>query len=561
MHCFCILTLVLASAGARAGVGEPVPVVPPSIKAASRVISPEGLLKSIQVLASDEFEGRAPGTPGEEKTVGWLAEQFRSLGLKPGNPDGSWTQDVPMVGITAQEPTIRFKHGADIADLRFADQGVIWSKRQVPEVSLPDSEVIYVGCGVVAPEYKWDDFKGVDVKGKTILVLINDPQVPSPRDPDELDPTKFKGRAMTYYGRWTYKFEEAARKGAAGVILIHEQAMAGYPWSVVVDSNSRENFDLQSPDKNMGRAAVEGWINVEQARKIFAMAGFDYESLKKTAANKEFKPVSLGLKADFSLKNQLRSVTSKNVVGMLEGSHRKLKRSVVVYSAHWDHLGTETKSSGTKAIYRGALDNASGVAGLIELAKAFRVSPHPPKRSILFLAPTAEEKGLLGARYYAQHPLYPIQETVADLNMDGLNPWGRTVEVEVIGAGNSTLEEQLRLAAATQKRRLAPESHAERGTFYRSDHFEFAKVGVPVLYFKAGTNYVGKPTEFGVEKIEDYVSHDYHKPSDSVRADWDLSGAVEDLCLLFQIGWNVSETENAPTWYPDSEFRRDKLKR
>jgi Zn-dependent M28 family amino/carboxypeptidase len=550
-----ILGFAVPLTASGADTSAPAAELPPhAIRTALDAISAEQLLRSIKVLASDEFEGRAPATAGEEKTVNWLAGEFRSLGLQPGNPNGSWFQDVPMAGIAAEEPSIRFQAGENRIAPAFPADCVIWSKHQVPEVKVDDSELVFVGYGVVAPEYKWDDFKDVDVRGKTLLVLINDPQVPDPTSPGELDLSMFKGRAMTYYGRWTYKFEMAARKGAAGAIIVHDTPMAGYPWSVVVDSNSRENFDLQTPDKNLGRSAIEGWVTHEMAGKICAAGGFDLQALSKLALSKDFKPVSLGLKASFSLKNKIRLVNSRNVVGRLQGSSGKLRDQTVIYTAHWDHLGRDPNLSGDP-VYHGALDNASGVAGLIELARAYRKLSSPPKRSILFLSVTAEEKGLLGSRYYVQHALFPLAKTVADLNMDGLNAWGRTADVQIIGAGNSTIEDLLVRAAAGQGRILEPETKPERGFFYRSDHFEFVKAGVPVLYFRSGTNYIGKPIDFGTKKIEEYVSHDYHKPSDNVRAEWDLSGAVEDLRLQFQVGWTVAQGSRVPALKPESEFR------
>jgi len=527
---------------------------PRAIRQALDVINADELLRNIRVLASDPFEGRAPASAGEDKTIAWLTTQFQKLGLQPGNPNGSWVQEVPLAGITTENRKVEFAAANDRLEPKLPEGCVIWAKRLVPEVSVKDSEVLFAGYGVVAPEYKWDDFKGVDVRGKTILVLINDPQLPDPSDEHRLDPAMFKGRAMTYYGRWTYKFEEAARKGAAAVLIVHEQALAGYPWGVVVDSNFRENFDLQAPDKNLGRSAIEGWVTRDWAMKLCAAAGFDFDTLKQHALDKEFKPEPLGLKASFSLNNKIRLVTSRNFVARLEGSSKKLRDEQVIYSAHWDHLGRDASLAGDP-VYHGALDNASGVAGLIELARAFRKLPGPPKRSILFLSVTAEEKGLLGSRYYAEHPLYPLANTVADLNMDGLNPWGRTADLQVIGTGNSSLEDLLAQAAATQGRIVEPEDTPERGHFFRSDHFEFVKVGVPALYFKAGTNYLGKPVDYGVKKVEEFVRHDYHKPSDNVQADWDLSGAVDDLRLLFQVGWSVAQANSRPAWKPESEFR------
>ncbi len=554
MRTICYVILLLALSVALA-VGQPLQPEPPprAIRNALNAMSADELLRNIKILASDDFEGRAPASPGEEKTMAWLTQQCQALGLKPGNPNGSWVQEVPLAGVTAENRTAAFQTSSDRMEPKITEECVIWSKRLVPEVAVTNSEVLFAGYGVVAPEYGWDDFKGIDVRGKTILVLINDPQVPDSSDEHRLDSSMFKGRAMTYYGRWTYKFEEAARKGAAAVLIVHEQELAGYPWAVVADSNGRENFDLQAPDKHLGRSAIEGWVTRGWAGKLCALAGFDFDTLKQRALSKEFTPIPLGIKASFSLKNRIRQVVSRNFVARLEGSSRKLRDEQVIYTAHWDHLGRDPGLSGD-TVYHGAVDNASGVAGLLELARAFRKLSSPPKRSILFLSVTAEEKGLLGSLYYAEHPLYPLSKTVADFNMDGLNVWGRTADIQLIGAGNSTLEDLLARAAAAQGRSTEPEDKPERGFFFRSDHFEFVKVGIPVLYFKSGTNYLGKPADYGVKKTEEYVSQSYHKPSDNVRPDWDLSGALEDLRLLFQVGWSVAEANTRPAWKPESEF-------
>ena len=527
--------------------------VPRQIQAGLASISSDGVLQHIRVLASDEFEGRAPGTTGEEKSISYLTDRFKALGLKPGNPDGSYIQDVPMVGITAQAKG-SFGVGENQKELVFPSNCVIWSKHTVAEIGVTNSEVIFVGYGVVAPEYKWDDYKDADVRGKTILMLINDPQLPDPDDPTKLDERYFKGKAMTYYGRWTYKYEIAAEKGAAAAIIIHETGPAGYPWAVVEGSNSRENFDLESPDGNAGRVAVEGWITLEQARAWLASTRFDYEALKRAAAKRDFHPVALGSTASFAVHNTIRRVQSRNVIARLEGSDSRLRNQYVIYTAHWDHLGRDPKREGDQ-IYNGALDNASGCAGLLELAKAFTQLKPAPKRSILFLSVTAEEKGLLGSRYYASHPLYPLERTLANLNMDGLNPWGRTHDIEVIGIGNTTLEDWLAGFVAEQGRVVQADSEPEKGRFYRSDHFEFAKVGVPAIYAKGGIDYLGKGKEFGMKKSEEYTTKDYHKVSDEVKPGWDFSGAVEDLRLLMEVGWKAAEDARWPEWKPGTEFK------
>ncbi len=549
---------VLAVAGLLVAVALSAAEPPRALRPALASLTGENLLPHIRVLASDAFEGRAPGTAGEEKTVGYLIEQFRAAGVRPGNPDGSWVQEVPLVGSTTFEPRTTFRTAARAIDLAYPNECVIWSKRQVPAVAVADSDVIFVGYGVVAPEYGWDDFKDVDVQGKTLIILINDPPVPLPGDPQKLDPAVFKGRAMTYYGRWTYKFEMAARKGAAAAIIVHEDGPAGYPWAVVEGSNSHEHFDLAAADGNASRAAIEGWVTFTHARELFAAGGFEFATLKARAVRRDFRPVPLGLKASFSLQNRLRKLRSRNVVARLDGADPKQRDEYVIYSAHWDHLGRDPRLPGDQ-IFHGAVDNASGCAALLELARAYAKLPTPPRRSVLFLSVTAEESGLLGSRYYAEHPLYPLTHTLADLNMDALNLWGRTADVEIIGQGNSTLETVLARAATGQRRVVRPESTPERGHFYRSDHFEFAKVGVPALYFKSGTNFVGRPAGYGMGKIEEYVAHDYHKVTDVVKPDWDFGGAAEDLQLIFQVGWQVAEDRKWPAWLPGSEFkaRRD----
>ena len=517
-------------------------------------LSAPRLLSHVRVLASDEFEGRAPGTPGEEKTVNYLIEQFKALGLQPGNPDGTYVQNVPLVGITG-EPAGSYRVGDQRTDFVLPRDCVLWSRRFVPEVKVADSEIVFVGYGVVAPEYGWDDFKGVDVRGKTIVMLVGDPPVPDPNDPTKLDERMFQGRAMTYYGRWTYKFEIAAQCGAAAALIVHETGPAGYPFWVVINSNTGELFELQAADNNLGLAAVEGWITMDQAKALLAATGLDYEALKRAAVRQDFKPVPLGSRASFMVRNTLRDVASRNVVARLKGADRKLREQCVVYSAHWDHLGRDPKLTGDP-VYHGAYDNATGVAGLIEIARAFVATKPRPKRSLLFLAPTAEEQGLLGAKYYAEQPLYPLNRTLADLNMDGLNPWGRTRDVSVIGFGSTTLEDLLKSAADGQGRVLIPDAEPEKGGFFRADHFELVKVGVPSLYFDSGQDYVGKPAGYGKKKSDEFTQNDYHKVTDVIKPDWDLSGAIEDLQLLLAVGRAVANGDRWPEWKDRSEFQK-----
>jgi Zn-dependent M28 family amino/carboxypeptidase len=527
--------------------------VPAELKPALDTINANDILTHTKALSSDEYEGRGPGTRGEELTVKYLTEQYQRLGLKPGNPDGTYVQKVPLVGFTGA-PRASFAAGGKTIDLKFPTDYVAVSRRFVPESKVENSDVVFVGYGVVAPEYGWDDYKGVDVKGKTIVMLINDPAVPDASDPSKLDEKMFKGNAMTYYGRWTYKYEIARDKGAAAAIIVHETGPAGYPYEVVSGSWSRENFDVQTPNKNMDRAAVEGWITLDRAKELLTASGQDFDALKKAAVTKEFKPVTLNAKANFEVKNTIREIESNNVVAKIEGSDAALKNEYVIYSAHWDHLGRDTKLAGDQ-IFNGALDNASGTGAMLEIAEAFTKMTPAPKRSIIFLSVTAEEKGLLGAKHYAANPLYPANKTLANINIDGVNQWGRTRDVTMVGDDNSTLIDLLRESAGAQGRTVKPDPEPEKGFYYRSDHFEFAKVGVPALYTDSGSDYIGRDTAYSKQKRDEYTDKDYHKVSDEIKPDWELSGAVEDAQLLTLIGYRVAQGEKFPEWKTGSEFK------
>jgi Zn-dependent M28 family amino/carboxypeptidase len=532
------ICLVLACAALGGAAAYAVDAAPP--------IDGGAILAHVKILASDEFEGRAPGTKGEDLTVKYLVDEFQKLRLKPGNTDGTYIQKVPLVGITPDPSmALTFKKGAQAETLKFKDDFVAWTKHVVDSASLEDSELVFVGYGVEAPEFKWDDYKGVDLKGKTMVVLINDPPLP--------DSKQFGGKAMTYYGRWTYKFETGAKKGARGIIIVHETEPAGYPFGVI-QSASGERFDLATPDKNMWRASVEGWISLDRAKQLFTMAGQDFDALKARAATREFNPVPLGVTASVQIKNTLRTLDSRNVAAKLEGSDPKLKDEYVVYTAHWDHLGIGPDVKGDK-IYNGAQDNASGTATLIEIARAFTKAAPPPKRSILFLAVTAEEQGLLGSQYYSVAPIYPLAKTLANINMDSLGMRGRTKDIVVIGMGASDLDDYLKAAAAEQGRTLKPDAEPEKGFYYRSDHFNFAKQGVPALYTDEGVDFVDRPAGYGMQMREKYTKEDYHAPSDEVKPDWDPSGAAEDAQLFFLVGYRVANAAKYPEWKPGNEFR------
>ncbi len=543
-----VLALLAAVSSSPAAAQSAKAPVPPS------QIAADAVLAHTKVLASDAFEGRAPGTKGEDLSVRYIAEQFDKAGLKPGNPDGTWFQKVPLVGITASpETSLVFKRGDQTRSLKFKDDVVAWTKRMQKTVSVDASEVVFVGYGIQAPGFRWDDYKGVDVAGKTVVMLVNDPPVRDAMDPSSLDPAVFGGKAMTYYGRWTYKYEIGAEKKAAAVLIVHETEPAAYPFSVV-QSKVTEQFDLVAPDKGMSRAAIEGWITLEQARGLFAMAGQDFDVLKKQAATREFTPVPLGVTASMTIDNTIRTIDSRNVVGRLEGSDPKLKDELVIFTSHWDHYGIGPEIDGDR-IYNGAVDNATGVAGLIELARAFAALPVKPKRSLLFLSVTAEEQGLLGSEYYATTPLYPLAKTVAVINMDALNVYGATGDLTVVGLGQSDLDDYAREAAAEQKRTVQGDPAPERGGYFRSDHFPFAKQGVPAMNAGGGSQFVGKPSDYASTVRDAYTVKHYHKPSDEVRPDWDLAGAVNDLKLYFAVGYRVAQAEAWPEWKAGSEWK------
>ena len=506
-------------------------------------ISADTLLAATERLASDEFEGRAPGSDGETKTVAFLTEHFSALGLTPGNPDGTWVQDVPLVGITLLPgDNLVVTAGGESRTLEPAVDYVAATKHVVDEVEVSDAEFVFVGYGARAPEYDWDDFGDTDVSGKILLFLVNDPPL------DDV----FGGPAMTYYGRWTYKHEIAAELGAAGSFVIHETGPAGYPWEVVGSTPYAESFDLVAADDNLGRATVEGWVPRATAEALFEMAGLDFEAAKQQAADRAFEPIPLGVTGSLRIRNELRRIDSQNVIAKIEGSGAP--DEVVIYVAHWDHMGLDPNLDGDQ-IFNGAADNATGTAGLIEIARAFLHAEEPPRRSILFLAVTAEEQGLLGSRHYGENPLYPAAQTVAAINMDVLNQWGRTRDMTIVGMGQSELDDVAADVAARLGRTLAPDPEPEKGFYYRSDHFSFAKAGIPAFYGDPGVEYIDKPEGYGIEKRTEYTVNDYHKVSDEVKPDWDLSGALEDLTFMYHMGAQLAAGDVWPAWSETSEFR------
>jgi Zn-dependent M28 family amino/carboxypeptidase len=483
----------------------------------------------------------------------YLQAEFTRLGLEPGN-DGSWYQDVPLVRSAVQgapELTIRGSGGAP-ARFTFGSDWVGFSKRVVERAEVSNAEVVFVGYGVVAPEFGWNDYEGLDVQGKTVVILVNDPGFATQ------DTALFRGRSMTYYGRWTYKFEEAARQGAAGALIVHETEPAAYGWDVVRNSWTGPQFSLAAEDGNLGRVAVEGWIQLETARAIFQVAGQEYEALKARAAQRGFRAVPLGVTASARLSLETVRSTSRNFLARLRGTDRA--DEYVIYMAHWDHFGTDTTREGDQ-IFNGAVDNATGTAGLIEMAEAFTALSTPPSRSVLFVAVTAEEQGLLGSQYYGTRPVVPLAKTVAAINMDAMNTDGRMRDVTVIGYGNSELDDYVIAAAESQGRVVRPDPEPEKGYYYRSDHFSLAKVGVPAVYVDQGIDHVEHGEAWTQQRQADYRAHRYHQPADEYDPSWDLSGLVEDLRVLFHVGFRIASGRDVPNWREGTEFKaiRDQM--
>ncbi len=505
----------------------------------------------IETLASDAFGGRAPGSPGEEMTVNYVAGAFQDAGLKPANGD-SYIQEVPLVSIeTAGAPTLTVKGGNRPLEFNYRKDQVLWTRRETAVSALTDSELVFVGYGINAPERNWNDYEGTDVTGKTVVILVNDPGYATQ------DETLFNGNAMTYYGRWDYKFDEAARQGAAAALIIHDTKPAAYPWATVDASWTGPLFDIVRADKSASLASIEGWITTKTADALFKSAGLSRETLSKAAESKDFKAIAMNLTATTTVNSNVKHVTSRNVAGYVEGS--KNPEDIFIYMAHWDHIGTDPNIEGD-GIYNGALDNATGTGGLIELARAYASAEIPPERSVLFLSVTAEEQGLLGSAFYAANPLFPLENTVGGLNMDGLNNYGPTNDVSVVGLGNSELDSYLTKAAMEQNRVLIGDQEPEKGYFYRSDHFELAKLGVPMIYPGPGYDHKTKGRAYVEGLTAKFLANDYHTPSDEYDPNWDLSGAVEDLKLYYNTGRYVIDSDQWPNWNEGSEFKetRDK---
>lgn len=514
-------------------------------------ISVETLKTVDKELSSDAYEGRAPTTAAEDKTVAYIIDRFKAAGLKPGN-HGEWTQTVPMVELTATNfSPITFAGGKLPVSLKQGPDIVMRTFRVTPSVAIKDSPVVFVGYGINAPERGWNDYAGLDVKGKTVIILVNDPDWQSASRTGLFD-----GRTMTYYGRWTYKYEEAARQGAAAAIIVHDTEPAAYGWGVVESSNTHPTLELDEKGDHMGESQAIGWVQLDQARAIFASAGQDFDALRTQAGAKGFKAVPLGVTASMAFDISVKRQASKNVIGVLPG--KVAANEWVLFTAHWDHLGRCTPVKGDD-ICNGAVDNASGMAGLVAIAEA-QVKAGPARRSIAFIAVTAEESGLLGSKYYAENPVYPLDHTVGGVNMDGLNVVGRAKDFVLTGAGKSELEDLVKPLIAAQGRTISPEPSPERGYYFRSDHFSFARLGVPMLDGTSGENLVVGGVAAGHAAAEDYVTNRYHKPQDEYDAAWDWSGAVDDLTIYYQMGRLLAQGTGWPNWYKTAEFRaiRDK---
>ena len=495
-------------------------------------------------VASDELQGRAPATVGEERTVAYIEQQFQRLGLKPFGKE-SYRQAVPVVQIDPVAVSALTLQGGKLpASFTYKTQMMAWSTRMQPQVEVKNSELVFVGYGIVAPEYGWNDYKNVDVKGKTVVMFVNDPGFATG------DAKLFTGKAMTYYGRWTYKFEEAARQGAAMALIVHETDAAAYGWNVV-SGTSPIRFELADKNKNQHKAAVEGWLTTDSAEQLFAASGQSIQSLRKKALAKDFQAIALGGTASISIKNQLREIDSSNVIGFIPGKTKP--DEALLYMAHWDHFGLDFSRKDDK-IFNGAQDNAGGIAGLIALAEHYQKQPQP-ERSVVFIAVTAEERGMLGSRWYAANPLFPLNKTVAGINMDVMNVYGPMRDVQVFGYGASELEPLLDKYAKAQGRYIAPEPTPEDGFYYRSDHFQLARYGVPMLYARGGVDSVAHGKDWGLAQRRDYTANYYHKVNDEFSPAWDLRGSQQDLWLFYLVGHELANSALWPNWYEGKEFK------
>ena len=539
--------LILAAACGHPPAGSHAPprgATEAQLGAAEAAITADVLRGQIAKLASDEFEGRGPTTRGDRAARAYLVEQLKGMGYEPGGAGGAWEQPFELVGVTAAMPEQwTFSRGGAQVALRWSEQYIAASGVQAERGSIRDAEVVFVGYGIQAPEYGWDDFKGQDLRGKVLLMLNNDP---------DWDPTLFEGATRLYYGRWIYKYESAARQGAAGAIIIHTTPSAGYPFQVIQTSWSGARFEL--PAEGEPRVQVRGWVTEDAARALVGLAGRDLAALIEAARQKAFTPVPLGVTTSIEFGNRIERSQTANVLGLLRGADPRLAGELVVYSAHHDHLGVGKPDASGDRIYNGAMDNAAGCAQVLAIAKAFKALPAPPRRSVLLLFVGAEEQGLLGSQYFTLHPTVPAGKIAADINYDGGNIWGKTRDVTYIGKGRASLDPIVEQIAARQGRTVKPDQFPDRGSFYRSDQFSFAQIGVPSLYLDEGTEFIGRPPGWGRQQIEMYQARDYHQPSDHLRPEWTFDGMIEDARLGFRVGHEVANADQMPTWRPGDEF-------
>lgn len=546
----CVL-LVGAMLATGFAVAQQTGVFPPAVEAAAKTYITRNTLEApIRFLASDQLEGRGPATRGDELARLYLSTQLEALGYRPAGPNGQWQQPFDVVGVTASFPKIwSFQAQGTQVELRWSDDYIAGSGVQQPQGAIDDAELVFVGYGIQAPEFKWDDFKGMNLRGKVLVMLNNDP---------DWDPKLFAGKRRLYYGRWSYKYESAARQGAAGVIIIHTTPSAGYPWQVVQSSWSGTQFSL--PDDGQPRIQVKGWATEEAVRRLMKAGGKDLDKLVAAAHSRSFKPVPLGIRTSLTFSNELSHAQTANVAGLLPGSDPKLESEVVVFSAHHDHFGIGAPDASGDRIYHGAVDNASGCAQVLAMARAFAALPQKPRRSVLILFVAVEEQGLLGSLYYALHPTIPAGRIAADINYDGGNIFGRTRDVTLVSSGKSSLDRVVETVAHAQGRVVTPDQFPDRGYYYRSDQFSFAKVGVPGIYIDFGTDFVGRPAEWGRQQKEQWEETRYHQPSDRLESTWNFDGMVEDAQLGFLSGWLIAQADAMPTWNVGDEFEASRKK-
>jgi Zn-dependent M28 family amino/carboxypeptidase len=545
------LAALAASLSFAAFAAAPSTGIPSAVaQVAKAQINPATLRAPIRILASDEFEGRGPATRGDALARLYLATELETLGLKPGGEKGGWEQPFDIVGVKAKLPASwDFTGKSGAVSLKLGDDYIAGSGVQTPTAAIENAPLVFVGYGIEAPEYQWNDFKGVDVKGKVLVMLNNDP---------DWDPKLFAGNTRLYYGRWTYKYESAARHGAAGVIIVHTTPSAGYPWQVVQSSWGGTQFEL--PAESEPRIQLKGWATEDAARRLLKAGGADLDALVKQAKSRGFKPVPINLRTSIKFENDISRVRTANVAGLLPGSDPKLKDEVVIYSAHHDHFGIgEPDKTGDK-IYNGAEDNAAGCAQVLAIARAMAALPEKPRRSVLFLFVAGEEQGLLGSKYYSVHPTFPAGRIAANINYDGGNYLGRTRDLTQVGAGKSSLDALAKALVESQGRKLVPDQNPDKGYYYRSDQFSFAKIGVPALYFDEGTDYIGKPAGWGKQQHDEWTEHVYHQPSDQLDDSWNFDGMIEDATIGFDAGWLIAQADEMPAWNPGDEFEAARKK-